>query len=483
MKNLRKWQAECIGKVISSYEREQKKHFLCLATPAAGKTVLAASLSRQLIDRNQIDFVLCFSPSIEVAKTTEVTFRSIVGPFNGLLGSKGGSFTYQSLIFKSIDFWATISTSRVLVILDEIHHCSGTNELNANAWGLQVLRKIRAVATFTLELSGTPWRTDDLPITLARYREGKAQASFTYPLQQAIKDGVCRQPKVVLINCKQLTIEIENSAVETFESLEDLLKSKKMSYSRFVNQERAIQHLLKSACEQLEKTRVTNPNAGGLVVAENVEHARWIANMLKNQLSQSVQLVSYKEPDPQQVIDNFRKSKDQWIVSIGMISEGVDIPRLQVCCHLSTIKTELYYRQILGRILRTISGADELGWLFSFAEPTLVEYAENLKKDIPDARVVEMEVIDRVKLDYTENLGNQNISNDPDIPRITDINTCTDKIQLRELVSSEPESMPKTSASPQYQTLPKHEPLEIQLLRIKKFTEKVMSVFQPREAK
>ena len=32
-----------------------------------------------------------------------------------------------------------------------------------------------------------------------------------------------------------------------------------------------------------------------------------------------------------------------------MISEGTDIPRLQLCCYLSRIRTELHYRQVLGR--------------------------------------------------------------------------------------------------------------------------------------
>ncbi len=31
----------------------------------------------------------------------------------------------------------------------------------------------------------------------------------------------------------------------------------------------------------------------------------------------------------------FRDDSTQWIVSVGMVSEGVDIPRLQVCCYLS----------------------------------------------------------------------------------------------------------------------------------------------------
>jgi superfamily II DNA or RNA helicase len=72
-----------------------------------------------------------------------------------------------------------------------------------------------------------------------------------------------------------------------------------------------------------------------------------------------------------------------------MISEGTDIPRLQVCCHLSIVKTEMHFRQVLGRILRMTGDADKNGWMFLFAEPTLVEFANELHHEIPESRVVQ----------------------------------------------------------------------------------------------
>ncbi|HCP01716.1 MAG TPA: diguanylate cyclase, partial [Rhodospirillaceae bacterium] len=51
-----------------------------------------------------------------------------------------------------------------------------------------------------------------------------------------------------------------------------------------------------------------------------------------------------------------------------MISEGTDIPRLQVCCYLSRIRTELHYRQVLGRVLRRTGEPDNQAWLFMLAE-------------------------------------------------------------------------------------------------------------------
>jgi hypothetical protein len=73
-----------------------------------------------------------------------------------------------------------------------------------------------------------------------------------------------------------------------------------------------------------------------------------------------------------------------------MISEGTNIPRLRVCCHLSRVKTELYFRQILGRILRATRQGEE-GFLYMPAEPSLIKYAYQLAEDIPASNVVNTE--------------------------------------------------------------------------------------------
>lgn len=83
-------------------------------------------------------------------------------------------------------------------------------------------------------------------------------------------------------------------------------------------------------------------------------------------------------------------SKDRWIISVGMISEGTDSPRLQVCCHLSRIRTELHFRQVLGRILRSQAGEppEVGGWLYVLAESSLTEFARRISDDLPEQSVV-----------------------------------------------------------------------------------------------
>ncbi|TNZ19301.1 DEAD/DEAH box helicase family protein, partial [Vibrio parahaemolyticus] len=63
---LRDWQRNCIKEALGKY-KSGYKHFLTQATPGAGKTIMAAYLSKQLLDSNMIDLIICFSPSVNVA--------------------------------------------------------------------------------------------------------------------------------------------------------------------------------------------------------------------------------------------------------------------------------------------------------------------------------------------------------------------------------------------------------------------------------
>lgn len=98
--------------------------------------------------------------------------------------------------------------------------------------------------------------------------------------------------------------------------------------------------------------------------------------------------MTYKESNPHDKINHFRFNDTQWIVSVGMVSEGTDIPRLQVCCHLSRVKTELYFRQVLGRILRISKSLNQEAWLFTLAEEKLSIFANRVDEELPDACVL-----------------------------------------------------------------------------------------------
>lgn len=384
---LRVWQSECATHAILKY-CSGSRHYFCQGTPGAGKTTLAAEIASRLIKADMVDIVLCFSPALTVAEGIKQTFsHQLKRSFNGQLGSVGQSLTYQSLQFLSDEFWLALKHLRVFVVFDEIHHCAGNSFNNTNAWGQQILSKIQHLATYTLAMSGTPWRTDLLPIVMTQYTdpEGELLVDYQYTLKQAVKDKVCRAPKIVLVDNQKLSITSKLNEQQCFASIHEYLTETKASYQSIIHNQNAMKYILALGCVKLAEIRKVSSTAGGLVVAASVRHAHIIAKMLIEEHQQTVSIVTYLDETPLAEIQRFREGRTQWIISVGMVSEGTDIPRLQVCCHLSSIKTELYFRQVLGRILRVNKSLNQEAWMYTFAEPSLVTYAEEIERDIPES--------------------------------------------------------------------------------------------------
>ncbi|WP_020405073.1 DEAD/DEAH box helicase [Hahella ganghwensis] len=281
------------------------------------------------------------------------------------------------------------TSHRILAVFDEIHHCAGSELGATNSWGEEVLLRIQHKATYTLALTGTPWRSDRRPIVLADYSnpDGQVQCDFVYGLKEAIQDQVCRSPSIVLIDNERLKVDCLGE-VQEFSGVAELLKKSEVSYQHLLLNLDALRYCLSLGCSRLRGLRKSISNAGGLVVASSVSHAEMIAELLKVEFRCSVSVVVYKYKDSKEIIDRFRRNDDEWIVSVGMISEGTDIPRLQVCCYLSRITTELYFRQVLGRILRMTGNGVATAWLYTLAEPQLVEYAQRVAKDLPEQNIL-----------------------------------------------------------------------------------------------
>lgn len=387
---LRKWQAECVNRVLNKYANN-KRHFLCLATPGAGKTTMAAEVVTNLFEQDLIDFVLCFSPSVIISNDIRLTLeRRTKYRFDGIIGAKGESFTYQSMQYLNDEIWRLFRTHRVFVIFDEIHHCSGTSPFNANVWGEDIITNIQHEAAFTLALTGTPWRSDHAPIALAEYQgqDKRIICDYVYGLADAIKDRVCRTPQIVVTDNDAIAMHKAGGGSESFTSFSALLKETSCPYQIIVQNETLIRHIIVQANIKLSIIRSFNPRAGGLVVASSVDHAATILNILRNELNVEAVIATYKENEATQIINNFKESAVPWIVSVGMISEGTNLPRLQVCCHLTRIKTELHFRQTLGRILRMTQELNQDAYLFMPAESALIEYACRVAEDIPNENSV-----------------------------------------------------------------------------------------------
>ena len=382
---LRNWQSECVSSAIEKY-KSFKKHFLGLATPGAGKTYMASVLAKKMHEQDLIDLVICFSPSSVVSSDfSDALVEQFSTHFDGTIGALGDSFTYQKLNSIPEQTWRLLDRYRVFVIFDEIHHCAGSSEHDANSWGAPIINKIRDKAEYTIALTGTPWRSDSLPIALSEYCEqsGKVLCDYIYGLKEAVRDDVCRIPQIIAVDNDKITIT-GNQEQQNFQSFSELLSQNIIPYTQLVKNELVVEQLLLRAINKLNEIRMINHNAGGLVVASSIEHACSIKNIMKCLLNTDAIIVTSNEKKPSAIIKQFRKSKDKWLISVGMVSEGTNIPRLQVCCNLTNVKTEMYFRQILGRILRKTQSKNQDAFMFIPAEPNLLDYAFRVAQDIPD---------------------------------------------------------------------------------------------------
>lgn len=379
---LRDWQRDCLDLAHARYAQGHR-HFLCLATPGAGKTHFASRLAADLLDQNKVDLVVCFAPSVIVADDFQVALATQANArFDGRLGAKGLTLTYQSMLSQPEAFWALFQTQRVFAIFDEIHHCAGQGTDDANAWGAPLITRMQDDAAYTLALTGTPWRSDQRPIALARYGTDHVACDYRYGLDRAIEDGVCRVPQLTLIDNDDIRVS-RDGQIAHFRGLKALVESDACRYEDVLRADALIAYSLQQATRKLTALRRTDHNAGGLVVASSVAHAHQIGAMLREQFHVDAVIATYQERDPLETIRAFKHGDAPWIVSVGMISEGTNVPRLRVCCHLTRIKTELYFRQVLGRILRANGATGEKAYFYMPAEPTLVDYAERLLDDIP----------------------------------------------------------------------------------------------------
>lgn len=179
--------------------------------------------------------------------------------------------------------------------------------------GEDITKNIQDQASFTLALTGTPQRSDLLPIALATYSDpdNKIQCNYTYSLQEAVNDCVCRNPKIVLIDNEEIFVTTQNQETKIFKSLRELLKAPLISYQDLITHDVVIKYILTKGCHKLAEIRESNPNAGGLIVASSVDHAQQIMKLLTEGLQQTAVIVTYKESNAPDTIKYFRFSNTQ----------------------------------------------------------------------------------------------------------------------------------------------------------------------------
>lgn len=409
---LRKWQGEAMTVIEGEILR---RPVLVEACPGAGKTLFGLTLAYRLMALGEIARLLIVVPTRSIADgwaaaasvrdsvaptiplRTSADWRAIdpidLGALRGDTPSwMGAVLTYQSLALMP-DMYLAHATEpghRTLVIFDEVHHAG-----SENSWGAAAQEAFSSAVTAVLSLSGTPFRTEGDPIAFVQYTDGKAEPDYRYGYDQAIVDEACR-PIQFATATGTATFENEHGELEsvTFDD-EDLTDSgvrrRLRAAIEWVQPDSIAHRLLDDANKYLlTLRRAGDTDAAGLVVCVDCDHADQVASymasaFLKGRRPTVACSVHFdnNDPDPANAIRRFRTAQTPWLLAVNMVSEGVDIKRLRTVVYLTNRLTELSFRQIVGRVVRTdVNNEDDHGRVYIPGDPRLIEMALSIQREV-----------------------------------------------------------------------------------------------------
>lgn len=396
---LRKWQTAALARLLGHTE-----DFLCVATPGAGKTTFALTSAQKLIERDEVVKLIVVVPTAHLRSQwagaaarfgIQLDYRFVNGDAVIAKDYDGAVITYATVASNPLLWRRICSKQRTLVILDEIHHAGEDEHLS---WGPALTQAFEPAARRLL-LSGTPFRSDGRPIPFVRYDDDrKCVPSINYDYGQALQDGeVVRQIAFPALkgevtfrdreSGKTVTVDIA-SATE-----DDIANAMKAAFSPTGDW---IPSVLRLADAELTKKRIDTPDAAGLIVAADQFKARAYAEILQAITGEAPSVATSDDPDASDVIARFARGTSRWIIAVQMVSEGVDIPRLAVGVYASRYKTQMFFRQVVGRFVRTRGPEDEtIATLFIPSIQPLYGYAREIEKTVEIALAAEEEKVRR----------------------------------------------------------------------------------------
>jgi superfamily II DNA or RNA helicase len=382
---LRSWQRDA----HDEYFRDDRRDFLLVATPGAGKTTFALTLAAELLARREIATITVVTPTEHLKhQWSQAAHRlgiALDPEFSNSAGRASADFTGVAVTYAQVVAQPALHrqrtlSRRTLVIFDEIHHAG-----DALSWG-EASRVAFEPARRRLGLTGTPFRSDTNPIPFITYlpdADGslRSSADYVYGYGPALADGVVR-PVIFLAYSGEMRWRTRAGdelagtlgAPMTAEQLAHAWRTALAPDGAWINR------VLEAADRRLTEVRRGMPDAAGLVIASDHADARAYATVLREISGARPVVVLSDDPAASKKIARFAASTDRWLVAVRMVSEGVDIPRLAVGVYATSVGTALFFAQAVGRFVRA-RRRGETASVFLPSIPSLLGYAAELETE------------------------------------------------------------------------------------------------------
>ena len=331
---------------------------MAVATPGAGKTTFALAAARWVITEKRCR-VIVVAPTAHLKTQWAVAAERFGLHLDSDWSSSMGRLppdvhgivtTYQQVATSAAALRGLAIDA--FVIFDEIHHAG-----DDKAWGTSIQTAFEP-ACRRLAISGTPFRSDTAAIPFVNYQLDEARPDYEYGYGEALTDGSVVRPVYFprIDGMMEWTAPDGTVNAASFQDQLDRQRSSERLRTALSSEGEWLPVVLGEAHKRLTKIRLDHPEAGGLVIATDQEHARTIAGLLRQRIGTVAEVVTSDDPTASHRITRFAQGTSPWLVAVRMVSEGVDIPRLRVGVFATTTSTELFFRQAVGRLVRWTPG-------------------------------------------------------------------------------------------------------------------------------
>ena len=442
---LRKWQQDAINVCLPQFAKGRKL-FVIEGCTGSGKTLCSATAAINRIETSSADLIVVLTPNCGTRIGWKKAFESLRLNGNRVNVTDDVNFPLDANVWVSTyagysrveEALCNRPVSGVIAIIDEFHHPADTAE-----WGNAVDRLV-SLCDHAIFLSGTPWKRDGKIAVLCGEKnihgdsyyqeEGRIKADFVYdyaadlrepktrgtvPVKFKFWDSFWKSPDGKVCEIYKDLPKFPSDEWETIEEWEEWAKKCDKPLGRHLHfdldtqspgENQTIRRVIDEALSLLPKTRTDIERSCGqksasvmLCVAKSMSDARKIAEYIQEiRPSYRVSVVVSDDNNGAKKLEKIAKQckenaadKPDVIVSVGMISEGVDIPQIKVVAYLSAILTVLYFIQVVGRAIRRIPigkgeyadtiPSDTVAYVVAPAHPKLRYIARNIEKQVEDA--------------------------------------------------------------------------------------------------
>lgn len=391
--SLRKWQKDAQTKCLAQFA-SGKRVWVQETVTGGGKTFFAEDTATRMYQDKVIDLVVVVVPSIGVLTGWLHAFK---GTLNATAGPNYQSDTQVWVTtyagYKAIcNALASRMTTGYLLIVDEYHHAEREAQ-----WG-QAVETLSKGAKHVLMLSGTPWRTQGTIALLEKERNvvgrpyysegGTIEPDHFYRYGTDLRETETRATVPVYFEFEPAeaidkdTGEIYRLPLDTddWHQLADenckeplgkyvTVTSKTKPRNASLDGKEMHRGLLVKGLASLEKSRQQIKEACGVsdvsimhVACSCIADARSIEDYIARAFPWvKAETIVSEDASSAKRIEEIQRAcrqashdRPDVIISVGMISEGVDIPAIKVTIYFNKILTLLYLIQLIGRGQRRI---------------------------------------------------------------------------------------------------------------------------------